>query len=241
MEEHDNRAGGQGRTAVAFPPDVWRIIAGHLTLNEWARISGTCKTTWQLQLDELHLTWRQGLHAADRQYLGSLKAATIVLLSARTRPHSTAEVISLNSAIVWLLRSAANLDYLFLRTQELRCMPHLAQLRHLQLSLREDFRAVAQSLSNLKNLETLPLDQAHRVSPDEEADFDLTGIDKLQTVMLTNVVPASLLLPRGAELRPPAVSERPAQCHSSVQLTQPSQIKVWTPLRIMAITGPGLE
>ena len=130
----------------------------------------------------------------------SLKAATIVLLSARTRPHSTAEVISLNSAIVWLLRSAANLDYLFLRTQELRCMPHLAQLRHLQLSLREDFRAVAQSLSNLKNLETLHLDQAHRVSPDEEADFDLTGIDKLQTVMLTNVVPASLLLPRGAAL-----------------------------------------
>jgi hypothetical protein len=47
--------GLQRRKAVIFPPDVWRIITKYLTIREWAQVSGTCRTTWQLELDMIKL------------------------------------------------------------------------------------------------------------------------------------------------------------------------------------------
>ena len=49
------RMGLQRQKAVNLPPDVWRIISKKLTIREWARVSGTCRTTWQLQLDMIDL------------------------------------------------------------------------------------------------------------------------------------------------------------------------------------------
>lgn len=30
-----------------LPPEVWRLIAGHVSMREWAQVSGINKTTWQ--------------------------------------------------------------------------------------------------------------------------------------------------------------------------------------------------
>ncbi len=40
-----------------LPPEVWRTIAGHLSMREWAQVAGTCKTTWKLQLDTIDIAY----------------------------------------------------------------------------------------------------------------------------------------------------------------------------------------
>lgn len=42
--------------ALSFPPEVWQLIACQMSMTEWARVSGICRTTWELQLDEINLT-----------------------------------------------------------------------------------------------------------------------------------------------------------------------------------------
>ena len=50
----------------SLPPDLWRVIAGHLPLDEWARVSAVCKTTWHLQLETVDLWWLQEGGEMDR-------------------------------------------------------------------------------------------------------------------------------------------------------------------------------
>ncbi len=38
---------------LSLPEDVWRNVASHMTLREWARVSGLCKSTWKLDLHSI--------------------------------------------------------------------------------------------------------------------------------------------------------------------------------------------
>ncbi len=35
--------------------DVWRLTADHLSLKEWARVAGTCKALWRMDLNKIDL------------------------------------------------------------------------------------------------------------------------------------------------------------------------------------------
>ena len=40
-----------------FPIEaIWIELWNHLSSREWARIAGTCKASWELELQQLHLT-----------------------------------------------------------------------------------------------------------------------------------------------------------------------------------------
>lgn len=42
-----------------LPPEIWRVIAGHLGPCDWARAAGVCKATYHLQLDPVHIKSQQ--------------------------------------------------------------------------------------------------------------------------------------------------------------------------------------
>ncbi len=39
------------QSTMALPGEVWLKIADHMNIYDWAKASGTCKATWQLQLE----------------------------------------------------------------------------------------------------------------------------------------------------------------------------------------------
>jgi hypothetical protein len=45
---------------MTLPIEVWRIISSQMSIREWVRVSGTCKTTWKLALEDVQLDWRAG-------------------------------------------------------------------------------------------------------------------------------------------------------------------------------------
>lgn len=45
---------------MTLPIEVWRIISSQMSIREWVRVSGTCKTTWQLVLEDVQLDWWAG-------------------------------------------------------------------------------------------------------------------------------------------------------------------------------------
>ena len=45
----------RGHNHTNLPSEIWQIIARYLCPQEWARVAGTCKTTWELQLDTVHI------------------------------------------------------------------------------------------------------------------------------------------------------------------------------------------
>jgi hypothetical protein len=45
----------RGHNHTNLPSDIWQIIARYLRPQGWATVAGTCKTTWELQLDTVHI------------------------------------------------------------------------------------------------------------------------------------------------------------------------------------------
>jgi hypothetical protein len=45
---------------MKLPTEVWRIISSQMSIREWVRVSGTCKTMWQLALEDVQLDWWAG-------------------------------------------------------------------------------------------------------------------------------------------------------------------------------------
>ncbi|EIE21762.1 hypothetical protein COCSUDRAFT_56208 [Coccomyxa subellipsoidea C-169] len=41
---------------VRFPEEIWQNVASRLSLRDWARASGACRTTWNLQLVNVAVT-----------------------------------------------------------------------------------------------------------------------------------------------------------------------------------------
>ena len=108
--------------------------------------------------------------------------------------------VAFQSALYWLLCNAKGLRFVRLELKTLRCMPRLAQLRHLQLYIYDGTGNLGQSLSNLRDLQTLYLKQDADLFPVQSPVLALTGLSQLRSVKLSNVVPASLALPLGAAL-----------------------------------------
>ena len=114
------------------------------------------------------------------------------------------------TAILWLLEHTDKLQFLRLKlTEQLfanlslhKQLPHLAKLEHLQLSLEDGSLCdLAQSLKALTSLRTLYLEfNRHTSQFDDRPDLDLSGLGKLRSVSLADVVPGSLNLPKGAAL-----------------------------------------
>ena len=107
----------------------------------------------------------------------------------------------IQSALIWVLRGARNLSFLNLSLHRLAVMPRMTQLRHLQLQLDSDFCQVAESLTELQQLQTLYLRQIeYEGLPRFNPVLDLAGLPELHSVSLRNIVPSSLTLPEGAPL-----------------------------------------
>ncbi len=44
-----------------LPDEIWQKIASHMSIKDWAKASGMCKTTWILQLHSVKVTGSQSL------------------------------------------------------------------------------------------------------------------------------------------------------------------------------------
>ncbi len=45
------------RTSNATPPqEVWQKIVSHLGVRDWAQVSGTCKATWNMELQDVRIS-----------------------------------------------------------------------------------------------------------------------------------------------------------------------------------------
>ena len=119
--------------------------------------------------------------------------------------YNSMELVSVHSMLVWLLGRASKILFLHAELPDLRCLPYLAELKHLQLQLEGSLCDVARCLGSLTNLQTLCIGHdtefsaplaLHEVRP----FFALAGLTQLRSVKLDGVVPGSLTLPQGAEL-----------------------------------------
>ena len=108
----------------------------------------------------------------------------------------------LHSMLMWLLGSARQLAFLQLQMEEIRSVPCLTQLKHLNLVQKGSFKHLAGSLRHLPSLQTLSLESraGDGHDPERRPHLDLAGLSQLHTVHLSGIVPASLTLPEGAAL-----------------------------------------
>ena len=110
------------------------------------------------------------------------------------------DLVNFHSAVAWLLGNAKQLAFLWMNLYGLSCVPRLTQLKHLQVPLHGSMRQLAQSLGNLPNLQTLYLNQTGHVRPLQRPSLDLADLSRLQSVSLSNVVPACCTIPLDAAL-----------------------------------------
>lgn len=87
--------------------------------------------------------------------------------------------------------------------EEIRSIPCLTQLRHLTLAQKGSFKHLAGSIRHLPSLRTLSLEAEadDGYDPERRPHLDLAGLSQLHTVILSDILPASLTLPEGAALR----------------------------------------
>lgn len=111
------------------------------------------------------------------------------------------ETSQCSSTVLWLLEQAHRLQFLSLTLEKPMCLPRMAQLKHLQLTLKDSFRDLAQSLIGLTSLQTLYLEDGSLTREEHEAvNLDLTGLHELHSICLCEVVPISLSLPQSSAL-----------------------------------------
>ena len=46
--------GGAGAAGL-MGAEIWAQVAQHLEVREWARVAGTCRATWDVQLDSINV------------------------------------------------------------------------------------------------------------------------------------------------------------------------------------------
>lgn len=111
------------------------------------------------------------------------------------------ETSQCSSTVLWLLEQAHRLQFVSLTLEEPLCLPRLTQLKHLQLTLKESFRNLAQPLIGLTSLQTLYLEDGSLTREEHEAvNLDLKGLHQLHSICLCEVVPTSLILPQSTGL-----------------------------------------
>lgn len=120
------------------------------------------------------------------------------VISTRRLPNGSK--VSFHSAVTWLLGNAKELGFLRLKLDRLRFLPHLVQLKHLQLTVAGGIHQLSESLGNLVNLKTLFLEQAVGVGSDVRPQLPLARCTQLTAVMMRDIVPAYMTLPQGAAL-----------------------------------------
>lgn len=128
------------------------------------------------------------------------------------------DLVNFHSAVAWLLGNAKQLAFLCMNLYGLSCVPRLTQLKHLQVSLHGSVRQLAQSLGNLPNLQTLYLSQTSLVETLQRPSLELAGLNRLQSVSLSNVVPACFTIPLDAAL------------HLRLYSLEDARQEVWGPL-----------
>ena len=67
-----------------LPEEIWQRVASYMRAQDWARASGTCKTTWKLELQSVKIMACDGLGVLGRHSVPSndtlLPACVSILL-----------------------------------------------------------------------------------------------------------------------------------------------------------------
>ncbi len=115
------------------------------------------------------------------------------------RTHEEAEALLM--MWTWLAGQARQLQYLNLTLIQLKGLPRLPQLKHLQLHLKNgDCRRVAGCMTDaLPSLQTLHI-ICHNDSQDDAPELLLAAMTQLRSLALRGVLPASLALPESTQL-----------------------------------------
>ncbi|EIE18828.1 hypothetical protein COCSUDRAFT_59759 [Coccomyxa subellipsoidea C-169] len=220
---------------ATLPQEVWQKIASHLGVRNWAQVSGTCKATWNVELQDVRVyecdrlgnagvAWllKRAQHARTL-LIGELfgEALQDFALGLLQSPHSFTNLaaLSLNrednyrhkrtheeaEALLmmwtWLAGQARQLQYLNLTLIQLKGLPRLPQLKHLQLHLKNgDCRRVARCMTDaLPSLQTLHIICLND-SQDDGPELLLAAMTQLRSLALRGVLPASLALPESTQL-----------------------------------------
>ncbi len=118
-------------------------------------------------------------------------------------------------AVTWLLGQASELKYLHLAFDGLPYLPHLPGIRHLQLCGTEStISRLLPAILSLGTLQTLALRIWKKVCA-PPIHLDLQALLQLESVVLDNLVPSSLVLAKGTVL------------HATVFTLQDAQSSVW--------------
>ena len=56
----------QEHLLAQLPAEIWQKIASFLTLREWAKACGACRTTWNLQL--LRVSMTESMPPVEKMY-----------------------------------------------------------------------------------------------------------------------------------------------------------------------------
>ncbi|BDA51043.1 hypothetical protein COCOBI_17-2630 [Coccomyxa sp. Obi] len=249
----DIRQSSAHHETQVLPPEIWRVIAGHLGPRKWARVAGICKATWHLQLDPVHLVqcfyeWYPTGRVSNERYEESLtwllkrassaqklevvfptfnqqatarailespndfrKLTGLDIHATRTGIPEDAEHVMM--AVAWLLGQTRELKYLHVAFDGMPYLPRFSHIRHLQISCLDcNICRMLPIIASLGTLQTLELTRSRfsEIDPPQIIP-DLQALPQLQSVVLCDLVPSSLMLAKGTALHVTVFSLRDAQ------------------------------
>ncbi|BDA45355.1 hypothetical protein COCOBI_07-1420 [Coccomyxa sp. Obi] len=160
-----------------LPAELWARVSAHMSLRDWVRVSGTCRSTRAVRLKKLTInrkTPAAGVQRASRM-LESAEALRLPAHYLQQIEEGVAEGLysikqlqqliidappctdSMLSCLSWLLTEACKVEVLVTPAGSRPYFPPMAALKHLQLTFFNDPGNFCRAVRNCTALETLHL------------------------------------------------------------------------------------
>ncbi|BDA45357.1 hypothetical protein COCOBI_07-1440 [Coccomyxa sp. Obi] len=206
---------------VDLPTEVWAKIAAQMSLWDWARASGTCRSTRAVCVKNLTIKRHPaaGVQWASRMLdlaealcltaqplrqiaqavapgLHSIKQLQQLVIFAP--PFSTPAL----SCLPWLLAQACKLEVLVTPAGSRPWFPPLATLKHLQLKFHRDAGNFCDVVRNCTALETLSLhsEGTSRSRLLGMGKLEMDGLPHLRVFVMKAIAPRSIQVPQACQL-----------------------------------------
>ncbi|BDA45359.1 hypothetical protein COCOBI_07-1460 [Coccomyxa sp. Obi] len=206
---------------VDLPAELWARVAAHMSLRDWARASGTCRSTKAVCLKNLTI---KNIPAAGVQWASRMLDTADVLCSSAHSLRPIAQGVmsglysikqlqqlvidahpcsdSLLSCLSWLLAQTCKLEILVTRVDSSPWFPSLTTLKHLILTFHGDAGNFCDAVPTCTALETLSLHSLGRYGSEvlRMGMLEMDGLPHLRVLVLKAIVPESIKVPKACQV-----------------------------------------
>ncbi|BDA48226.1 hypothetical protein COCOBI_11-4860 [Coccomyxa sp. Obi] len=205
-----------------LPMEVWARIAAHMSLQDWAKASGTCRSTRAVRLKNLNIKHSPapGVQWASRMLDGaealclSVDSLQQVAQGASRGLYSIKQIRQLIidakrfsdpalPCLPWLLAQASKLEVLVTPAGIRPWFPALATLKHLDLGFHKDAGNFCEAVLDCTCLETLSLRFRGKPGSNisvEMGHLQIENLPKLRVVVLKGIISKSISVPKACQL-----------------------------------------